>query len=481
MPESPSLPRNRPVLALVTAHWLAQLGLGLVLTALASWLFLVPVRLRHGEDNPYIGLAMFVAVPAVLLAGVVLTPLGLWLGRRRLRERLAAGIDDRRLALRRLLAFLLVTTALNLVIGTQFTTRAVHHMESREFCASCHVMAPESVAFDPGSHAGLQCVDCHVGSGLEGFLASKLQGTRQLWHVLTDQVEVPIPSGIASGRMVPSAETCERCHWKERPAALKLKVARRHAEDEANTVETTVLTMHVGGTRMGGIHGAHISPGVEIRFVATDPARQDIPWVELSSSVTGERRTYVRKDAKERSFAGVQPVTMECIDCHNRAAHAFMSPERAVDVALTFGLVSSSLPFLKKKGVELLRESWESAEEAARGIPAALADSYRAEYPELLSSRAADVEEAGRVLAELWSRNVYPELGVTWGTYPDNRGHQESPGCFRCHAGEHTTETGETITNNCFRCHSASAVGDANPEVLDVLGLERPIEQMRAK
>jgi len=422
-----------------------------------------------------------VPAPLMVLLGIVLIGVGLWAGRKGLRQPQTAGIDDRSLVLRRLVLFVVVTSGLNLVAGTQVTTRAVEHMESPQFCASCHVMTPEATAFDPGSHAGLECVDCHVGSGLGGWLESKLGGMRQLWKVVSEQVEHPIASGIASGRMVASSETCERCHWKERPAALNLRVLRTHGEDEANTPETTVLTLHVGGTRMGGIHGAHLSPGVEIRFVATDPARQDIPWVEYSNSSTGEQRTYVRADSKQQSFADAQPIKMECIDCHNRAAHSFVSPERAVDIALTYGLVSSSLPYLKKVGVEALRGDWASSEEAARAIPAALTEYYGEAYPELSASRAADVEEAGRVLTELWSRNVYPDLGVTWGTYPDNRGHQEFPGCFRCHEGEHSTEAGETITKNCFRCHAASAVAETAPEILRVLGLDQPINRMRRK
>jgi cytochrome c553 len=321
-----------------------------------------------------------------------------------------------------------------------------------------------------------------VGTGIEGWVDSKMQGTRQLLQVLTGRVARPIPSGIASGKMVPSSETCERCHWTERPAALKLQVHRAYAEDEANTPETTVLTLHVGGTHMGGIHGAHATPGVEIRFVATDPARQDVPLVEYHDTETGERRTYVRKGVDPASYADAERVTMSCIDCHNRAAHAFQSPDRAVDLALTFGLVSSSLPFLKQQGLELLRRDWGSAEEARRGIPAALADYYRAQHPDVLASRAGDVEEAGRVLAGLWARNVFPELGVTWGTYPDNRGHSEqSPGCFRCHAGNHETADGQVLTQDCFRCHAASAVGEEDPEILRLLGLSRPIERMQRR
>jgi hypothetical protein len=89
------------------------------------------------------------------------------------------------------------------------------------------------------------------------------------------------------------------------------------------------------------------------------------------------------------------------------------------------------------------------------------------------------VAQAGEVLADLYSRNVFPELGVDWGTYPDFRGHQSSPGCLRCHAGEHTAADGESITKNCFRCHFPSAVGEAEPEILDLLGVDPMLRDLQ--
>jgi hypothetical protein len=93
--------------------------------------------------------------------------------------------------------------------------------------------------------------------------------------------------------------------------------------------------------------------------------------------------------------------------------------------------------------------------------------------------RAAEVAEAGAVLADLYSRNVFPELGVTWGTYPDNRGHQGFPGCLRCHDGDHLDEAGEEINSNCFACHHPAAVDEASPEVLELLGVDRLLKTLR--
>lgn len=477
-PEPENAPhKGRMVVTVFTSHWLAMVGLALVLTGIVSWACLVPASLRHGEQNPYIGLATAV-VGGVFLLGLLLAPLGLHLGRRRLERRLAATPRDGHVW-RRFLAFLLVTTMLNLVIASQMTLRAVHTMESRQFCSSCHVMTPEARAFDQGPHAGILCVDCHVGDGALGFVRSKLQGARQLYSVLTDSVHMPIEGAIESGRMVPSSETCERCHWREQPGRASLKLIQSYADDEANTPETTLLTMNVGGTRMGGIHGAHHGEGVSIRFVAADARRQDIPLVEYENTATGVSRTYVKAGVDAAALAGAARVTMQCYDCHNRPAHAFQMPDRAVDQALTLGRMSASLPFLKKTAVKVLEETYASSAAAATEIPAALAEFYRTAHPEVSQARAAEIAEAGAVLADIYSRNVFPELGVTWGTYPDNRGHEASPGCFRCHGGDHATATGETLTNNCFRCHHPAAVSESEPEVLELLGIDRLLKKLQ--
>jgi len=470
---------SRPLLAVFTSHWLAMLGVGLVLTSIIVWACLVPTQLRQGQDNPYVGLATTI-VGVVLVIGAVLTPFGLYLGRRRLQRRVAALVDARKMW-RRLLLFLGVTSVFNLVIASQMTLRVVHTMESRQFCmTACHVMTPEARAFPEGPHAGLLCVDCHVGNGALGLIKSKLQGTRQLLHVLTDNVHMPIEGAIASGLMVPSAETCEGCHWKERPANATIRLIQRYADDEANTPETTLLTMNVGGTIMGGIHGAHNGEGVEIRFVATDPERQDIPLVEYRNSVTGVTRTYAKKGADAAALANAPRVTMQCFDCHNRPAHSFEMPDRAVDRALMLGRMATDLPYLKKKSVEILEKEYTSSAAAAAEIPAALTAYYRTEHAELSAKRAADIDEAGAVLADLYSRNVFPELQVKWGTYPNNRGHDDDfPGCFRCHDGEHVTADGADITNNCFRCHHPAAVAETNPEVLELLGVDRLLGKLR--
>jgi nitrate/TMAO reductase-like tetraheme cytochrome c subunit len=358
----------------------------------------------------------------------------------------------------------------------------VHHLESNEFCLSCHaVHDPEQRTFEEGPHAGIQCVDCHVGEGNAGFLKAKMQGTHQLIAVLTDSVPYPVAGPIERGLMVPANETCEQCHWKEQPAAARVNLIQRYASDEANTPETTLLTMNVGGRRQGGIHGAHHGEGIEIRFVATDRARQDIPLVEYANTVTNETRVYTKAGVDAASLASQPRITMQCFDCHNRTAHAFDMPDRAVDKALALGRMSASLPFLKKTALEILKTPYQDSADAAAKIPAAVTAYYEANHPQTARARGADVTEAAAVIADIYSRNVFPELRVDWGTYPDNRGHQTAPGCFRCHGGEHETQTGDKLTNNCFVCHFPAAVGETRPEILKLLGADRLLRDLEKK
>jgi hypothetical protein len=416
-------------------------------------------------------------VGLLLLLGLSLTPLGLFLGRRRLAQRLVT--DGGGVPWRRLLIFLVVVSLINLVIASRTTEEVVHRMESRQFCGSCHVMTPESRAFTEGPHAGLLCVDCHVGSGTKGFVQAKVQGTKQLLSVMTDSVEMPIHGAIESGKLVGSEETCERCHWKQRPAHAKVKMIRRYGDDQANTPETTILTMNVGGTLMGGIHGAHNREGVEIRFVAADKKRQDIQLVEYVDTKAGTTRTYVKDGVDAASLAGAPRIRMQCFDCHNRPAHSFQLADRAVDGALVLGRMSSSLPFLKKTSVEILEAGYASSEAAAAEIPAKLAAYYQEKHPAVARDRAAEVAEAGTALADVYSRNVFPEFKVDWGTYPNNLGHETAPGCYRCHGGEHTTATGETLTQDCFVCHFPAAVEETEPEMLKLLGIDRILKELQ--
>jgi hypothetical protein len=103
-----------------------------------------------------------------------------------------------------------------------------------------------------------------------------------LRDVVFHRVKYPIESAMESNRLVPSRGTCEQCHWPQKFDSVRLRVIYHFQNDAANTQTQTVLMMLTGGGDLGGIHGKHLGPGVEISYANADPKRQTIPWVEYA-------------------------------------------------------------------------------------------------------------------------------------------------------------------------------------------------------
>jgi formate-dependent nitrite reductase cytochrome c552 subunit len=239
--------------------------------------------------------------------------------------------------------------------------------------------------------------------------------------------------------------------------------------------------MMVGGSRSSGIHGAHFGPGIHISFATADRARQTIPWVEYRNSATGEVETYVSSDSSPDQAKTLPKYDMQCVDCHNRASHSFEMPDRAMDKALALGDIAVTLPFIKKKSVEFLKANYATSEEAADKLPRALVNFYQQNYAKLYTERSQDINQAAQTVLAIYNRNVFPELKVSWGTYPNNLGHTDFPGCFRCHDGSHTAKGDKTITQDCSSCHEPLATDEASPEILKTLGIAERISKIQKK
>jgi len=299
---------------------------------------------------------------------------------------------------------------------------------------------------------------------------SKLGGVGQVVAVVLNDYPRPIPTPVHNLR--PARETCETCHWPQRYSEDRLRILPTFADDAANTRTETVLLLKVGGGNHGiGIHGTHLGPGVLIRYGHSDEARQKIPWVEYSNRNTGRKTTYLVSGTKPDG-SGLAMREMDCMDCHNRPSHATQLPDRAVDEAMNAGSISMALPFAKKVGVAVLKENYTSASDAVLKIPAAFAKYYKDSWPAVYSARPADVARSGQALLAIYNRNVFPEMRVTWGLYPNNVGHTDSPGCFRCHDEQHVSAGKKTITQDCGACHNILAVGEPAPKILTELGVE---------
>jgi hypothetical protein len=461
---------DRPLLLLLTSSWVSMVGVTLITLAGFSWLFAMPANIRGHVQNPYIGLLVFVAIPIVFFIGLGLIPVGLFLAKRRVTDEFSH-LPNRNAAWRRAGVFFGVMTLANVVIGSQLTYRSVEHMETVQFCGqTCHVMKPEFTGHLLAPHQQVACASCHIAPGASGWFKAKMAGTNQLIAVTLNNFPRPIESGLESNRLVSSAATCEQCHSRELFIGSPMRVITKYNEDETNSRTETVLMMHVGGGKFGGIHGAHMGPGVQIRYAAQDKKRQTIPWVEYQNTETGATRTYFAAGAEKASNLPV--FEMQCVDCHNRAAHSFEAADRAVDEAITTGRIAADLPFVKKAGVALIKTSYGSEENAGeQQIPSALAAYYQKNYPDIAGKRAADIQNAGKALLAIYQHNVFPDLKVSWGTYPDNLGHTDAPGCFRCHDESHATADKKTISQDCTLCHQALAVEETSPEILKTLGI----------
>ncbi|MCX6624127.1 MAG: cytochrome C, partial [Acidobacteria bacterium] len=247
----------------------------------------------------------------------------------------------------------------------------------------------------------------------------------------------------------------------------------KFGDDATNAQTKTVLLMMVGGGGRGrGIHGAHMRPGVTIRYWPGDESRQTIPRVEYNDR--GKTTVYTAADAKPEVLKNLKEErTMDCVDCHNRPTHTYELPDPAINKSIATGEISGALPFVKKKGMELLKASYSSNAEAAQRIPAGLEQYYRENYASLYEERKSEIARAGKALSAIYNRNVFPAMKVVWGSYPNNLGHTDFPGCFRCHDDNHASAGGAAkITQDCNSCHKLLAMDEANPKVLSDLGVQ---------
>jgi nitrate/TMAO reductase-like tetraheme cytochrome c subunit len=448
------------------------------ITLIGFWIydFVLP-----GPPHPYVGILLFLILPGVFLLGLLLIPIGIGLRRRQLREKgelptTYPAIDLKMPMVRNSLLFIGLATILNVMIFGLASYKGVSYMDSKEFCGlSCHtVMAPEYSAYENSPHSRVECVECHIGPGAGWFVRSKLSGLRQVYAVTFHTYSRPIPSPVEFLR--PARDTCEQCHWPQRFSGDKFIVKTNYKDDEKNTAMTTALVMKIGGRGPSGsmgIHGRHLDDGSRIRFISTDERRQVIPVVYYKDD-TGKTVEYVSTDtkvSKEELEKGEQR-SMDCIDCHNRPTHAFELPVNAVDLRMSRGMISPELPYIHKKAVELLKADYPDRDTAQKQIVEGIENYYRTSYPDVYASKRTLIEQSAENVAKIYLRNIFPDMKVSWGVHPNNLGHNDFPGCFRCHDGSHTSSDGRTISNDCTTCHNLVTVQEENPKVLADLGLQ---------
>jgi hypothetical protein len=333
-------------------------------------------------------------------------------------------------------------------------------------------MEPEYTAYLDSPHARVPCVDCHVGSGTSFFVKAKVNGAMQVLKLLLDSYDRPIP--ISTHDLRPARDTCETCHWSEKSYGAKLKQIPHYRYDESNTAEQISFTMLVGGGSRAhgqgtGIHW-HMMIDNVVTYAALDHELQKIPWTEVKRA-DGTVTRYVSRSMKlsQEKVASLETRTMDCMDCHNRPAHTFPVPDRAIDEALYRGLIDDSLPWIKQVAVDMINlhdDHQSKKEDIARDVIA----HYDKQLPDVFATRQVDIEQAARVAGDVWKRSAFPDMRLTWKTYPSNIGHRYWAGCFRCHGGDLVSEEGRVLDNSCDGlCHTApvrgaiGALGEIDP------------------
>ena len=200
-----------------------------------------------------------------------------------------------------------------------------------------------------------------------------------------------------------------------------------------------------------GIHW-HVVNKVE--YYTTDPLSQTIPLVRVYNA-DGTTTDYVDTESKidPSKITPGQLKTVDCITCHNRVTHDFALPADSVDSAMAAGLISPKIPEIRKKAVEVLTVAYGSQPVAMSGI-AGLANYYKQYYSDFYTNNAAAINAAITALQGIYNVTVFSDQKVDWTTHPNNLGHIDSPGCFRCHDGKHLNSKQEAIRLECNLCHS---------------------------
>jgi nitrate/TMAO reductase-like tetraheme cytochrome c subunit len=351
---------------------------------------------------------------------------------------------------------------------------AWEYSNSSEFCGTtCHTMPPNFVTYQESPHARVSCVDCHIGRDL-----IIVQATRKIGHVrlvidtLLDEIEYP----ILVSDMQPARQTCERCHSPEKFSDDSLRVLHRVENNRENELVNIYMLMHTGGgaNREGLGRGIHWHIENKVTFIATDKLEQEIPWVRVESEDGTVDYNAINSPIDTENLDQYEMQEMDCTTCHNRIAHQIDSPDIIVDNAIFAGDLSPEIPFIRVRAVELLSEKHQSLEEAQASFDS-LHSYYSANYPEFYENNKELVDQAVVLLGTLWGKLYYPEQYLDWQTHPNNTGHKESPGCFRCHDGQHFTTGGEVIRLECNLCHSIPTVvhaDDIEPKIPLATGIE---------
>ena len=340
------------------------------------------------------------------------------------------------------------------------------YTNSPTFCGTaCHTMPPQDTVYKLSPHANVTCEECHIGRA--SFIDQawrKKQGIKETFDEVFGLYTYP----IFAEALRPARDTCEKCHQPEAFLGDSLRTINHFADDTDNTKTSTYLILKTGGgaKRDGQGLGIHWHIVNKVEYYATDALAQNIPYVRVTND-DGSTTEYtdINENVDISKIDKSQIKTMDCVTCHNRVTHNFEVPVQSVDEAMSKGLLDPTLPNIHEKAVEVLSAKYASRDEAVVAIQGI--DAYykgREHYTE----NADKIKAAIKEIQTIYDSTVFHDQKVDWTTHPNNLGHINSPGCFRCHDGKHLDANQKAIRLECNLCHSVPVVAKSQDFVTKI-------------
>ncbi len=472
-------------------NWMSLIGSLVAFVSLLMIIILFLISFVFDQGGSYLGLFIYIALPGLMVFGLILIPLGMALNLKKYaqmegdkkRRRPYLDLNDRRH--RNAFVIFIFSSMVFLFLTSIGSYEAFHYTESVKFCGKlCHVvMKPEYVTYEHSSHAHVACVECHVGAGAGWYARSKVSGLYQVFSVLFGRYPRPIATPIQDLR--PARETCEECHWPEKFYAQNLRVQKDFLTDDTNTEWDIILQMKISPlySALGLEEGSHwhVNPDIQVEYIAGNETRETIPWVRYTNLKTGDTIIYLDEENPiDDSLLAVLPVrTMDCIDCHNRPSHKYKSPSEYVDDALISGKVSKEIPQIKYIAMDALKEPFPTQDTAMMYIDSVITSFYQTDYPDYYALHQDKIEQAITGIQDAFNLNEFPYMKANNTVYPDHIGHMETNGCFRCHSDLHASEDGMVISKDCDLCHTIVGQGPEGAmemaSVFDTLEFRHPV------
>ncbi len=179
-----------------------------------------------------------------------------------------------------------------LVVGVAGGVAGSAYTSTSSFCTSCHEMSTRYVSWTRSTHNKVECMDCHSGTGLGGYIKAKIGGARQMVQHYFGE--------IGNIHAVVEDPVCMKCHFFSKSSTFQADPAfgsdplyiadalhRAHFSDP----ESTCTACH-----SGMVHGS-LEGGVAMKKEACDNCHR-------RKKVLAE----IQYDGKTWSFpAGIRP------------------------------------------------------------------------------------------------------------------------------------------------------------------------------